>query len=333
MKILVVGDPHVRSQDLDECQRLMEFVKQVALEQKPDFLLVTGDLYHTHDIVHCEVMDFWRKTLESWADLGCQIVLVKGNHDAPHDAAADVNALVAHRGQKNVLVVDQRCSIGINAAQVAVIPFMASKEEFVANCKAVSGMETVYCHQTFNGGQYDNGMYAKEGLDPDLIPQKQVISGHIHTGQEFGKIWYVGSPRWLTVSDANKDRFIWVVEHDSTGAVIARQPYATDHVCTRIVEIDETPDQLFSAALNPKWKYVVNIRGPAAFVEERKQVWRGKARVRPFPDKAKKVIVRESEGIPKAFQKFQAAYQPLNRTPPEVLEALVRERLGSGLFV
>jgi hypothetical protein len=39
----------------------------------------------------------------------------------------------------------------------------------------------VVCHATFNGARYENGFYAKEALDPDAVPQKRIISGHIHT--------------------------------------------------------------------------------------------------------------------------------------------------------
>lgn len=368
-KLLVVGDPHVRTEDLEECQHLAALVLKTAIETKPDFILVTGDLYHNHDIVHCGVMDFWRQTLAAWAKRGFGIILIKGNHDAPHDAPAGVHALVAHAEQRNVTVIDKpqviewggwqnrKCSVCLEpqfespggdvcknghrradpvweefTCKLLMIPYLKSTDEYIAACKQYAHVNTVYCHQTFNGAQYDNGFYDPGGLEPDKIPQKTVISGHIHTGQEFDKVWYIGSPRWLTISEANQDKFIWLIEHNSEGQVISRQAFPTDTACRKIVKVtDDYAAPLDPETMDPRWRVLVDIQGPDAWIAERREVWRGRARVTAVPTGAKaKIVVRESDGIGKAFSKYLSGFKAPGGTPTAVLAKMCQERLSLG---
>jgi predicted phosphodiesterase len=328
MKFLVVGDPHVKPSDLEEGLRLVDRIVQVAKEREVDSIVLTGDLFHTHSLVHVEVMHFWRNAVAKMA-ANHSVVVLLGNHDAPHDMRPGVHALAALADIKNVYVVDEPKRIAWFDA-VAFVPFMRSNDEFVAAMQALGDVPTVYCHQEFDGCKYDNGFYSKHGVDPEAIPQKLVISGHIHTGQEFGKVWYVGAPRWMTLSDANQDRYIWVIEHGPDGAVIGRTPYATDPACQRIVRVEDTAEApadpgVFDAT---NVKVHVDIRGTAAWVEERKPFWRAiGARIRTFVDNGKKVAVRESEGIGAAFVKYLKTYQPRYGTPVEVLETMAKERL------
>ena len=133
-----------------------------------------------------------------------------------------------------VTVVDEPTRIGPG---VIAIPHRDSGEDFLSLCSEYPEDATVVCHQTFNGGQYDNGFYAKDGIDPNLVPQPMILSGHIHAPQSFGKVWYVGAPRWRTASDANVERAIWVVEHDDLGNIVSKTPVRTGETCRRIWEL------------------------------------------------------------------------------------------------
>jgi hypothetical protein len=207
---------------------------------------------------------------------------------------------------------------------------MSSRDEFVGVCQR-SNCSTVVCHQTFNGGTYDNGFYAKDGVEPESIPQKDIISGHIHTPQVFGKVFYLGSPRWQTLSDANVDRAIWLVEYNDYGEVVKKTPYDTGEVCTKIVHLVDEPDSPISLPLNPLMQWRIDIKGPVDFVERRKKEICGPGiRIRTFPDSTSFVgQVRESDGIQVAFSRFLSKFEPKHGTSKQVLENMLKERLSA----
>jgi DNA repair exonuclease SbcCD nuclease subunit len=322
MKLLVVGDPHVKPEDIGECQKLADFIVRTAQETQPNYILLLGDLHHTHSLVHVEVMAFWRNTFEMWSRAGFQVLALVGNHDQPGDPSR-AHALMAYSG---IRVIDAPQLLDMEG-NIALLPYMHDTNAFVATCQVLKA-DTIYCHATFVGAQYENGFYAKEGIEQDDIPQKQIISGHIHKGSEFGKVWYTGAPRWQTVTDANQDRAIWLVEHNPDGSIASRTAFQTDAVCCRIVHVEDTPESPAEIAVNPAWKYVIDVKGPAAWVEERKARWSGVGRVRTFVTDRNAAKVRESDGIGVAFKKYFEAYKPRLPVDVAVLQSLVEERLS-----
>lgn len=323
MKNLVIGDPHIRVQDLEEADRLYELIAKTAQEQEVDVITFMGDLFHTHALVHVEVMVWWRDTLEALA-ARWPVIVVKGNHDGPQEDRAGVHALVSLE-MENVTIVAEPTKLH----GMLFVPFIRDDASFVNVCRKNADLPVMYCHQEFNGCKYDNGFYSKVGVDPDLIPQTLVISGHIHTGQEFGKVWYVGAPRWMTASDANQDRFLWVVEHDDAGSVTKRSPFPTDSACVRMVIAEDRPEKPLALEDLPKGcKAMVDIHGSAERIEERKRYWQGRARIRTFATDERQLVVKESDGIPLAFKKFMNAYEPKFGVPKNLLEQVVHDRLG-----
>jgi hypothetical protein len=46
LRILRVGDPHVKVTNIEESERLVEFVAEKAIELKVDRIEILGDLFH-----------------------------------------------------------------------------------------------------------------------------------------------------------------------------------------------------------------------------------------------------------------------------------------------
>jgi metallophosphoesterase superfamily enzyme len=49
-KVLYVGDPHAQISNLDESERLLNFVQESANKHEVDSIVILGDLYHTFAI-------------------------------------------------------------------------------------------------------------------------------------------------------------------------------------------------------------------------------------------------------------------------------------------
>ena len=340
MKILAVGDVHIEPHTIDDCAALIQFVLQIAKETSPDLVLFLGDQYHHHSILHVPCLAFWKSAFTALRAAGLKVAALIGNHDMTGVEGANCHAMLAHTGD-GVKIIDKPTLLGA----LLLMPYYSDREAFAKECvkyrpptpeeeevdqwQGGQFARTVICHQTFQGGTYDNGFYAKDGIDTELIPQEKIISGHIHTPQSWGKTIYLGSPRWRTLSDANVERAIWLMEFEG-GRLTKQTPYSTGDVCKRVWHLVDTPEAPISQVFNTKDSYRVDIKGPADYVERRKKELQAPGvRVNCFPDQKSECLqVRESEGVEVAFKKFFGRYEAKYGTDKQILERMVKERLG-----
>lgn len=233
MKILRVGDPHVKVSNLLESNSLMEFVLACAAHHKVDRIELLGDLFHTHAVLRLEVVQFWRFWLERLSNMFETVVLV-GNHDVSGDHSSSGSALSVFTLINNgkLHIIEKPTRLGV----YGYIPYIHDADSFViaANGLISEGATIPVCHQTFDGSRFENGFYAPGGIDPGRINSNLIISGHIHAAQEFGKVWYPGTARWDSASDANQVKGIWFCTHDDEGKLLEKVLLETDHVCIPI---------------------------------------------------------------------------------------------------
>jgi DNA repair exonuclease SbcCD nuclease subunit len=247
MRILRVGDPHVKPSNIEESERLLEYALSIAGQQNVDRIEILGDLFHTHAIVRLEVLEFWGKWLKRLGSSGHDLVVLVGNHDLSGDHNSDAHALKVFssledlRTSHRITIVDKPITKGI----YGYLPYYHNPEHFLTSARYLATNEdsrVLVCHQTLGGAQYENGFYAPDAIDPAGIPYDTIISGHIHKYQiieSLGKtIIYPGTPRWDTLSDANEQKGIWVYEHnDITGKVESAKLFSTHEICSPIVSL------------------------------------------------------------------------------------------------
>ena len=240
MKTIRVGDMHVTPNNLKESDSLMKFVLSNALDLKTDRIEFLGDLFHTHAMVRLEVLDFWDKWLNELSDYSGKfdMIVLTGNHDIGGDYTNNYSALQVFNDIEFVNIVSAPVAVGV----VGYMPYIHDNAKFVeeANRLAEHGVKVLVSHTTYQGSKYDNGMYAPDGVDPDLLDPRltHLISGHVHAEQSFGRVWYPGTARWLSKSCANRRKGIWIVEHDdATGAILSKEFISTENVCQKIVSV------------------------------------------------------------------------------------------------
>lgn len=327
-RVLYIGDPHARPDCLDEMQKLIEFIVKVAQTEDVMHVVFLGDQFHTHSVIHLSVLAFWQRAFSGVAAaIPGKVFALVGNHDMSGRQGDTNNALMLF-DSKHVTVVDKPVVAPWGALMV---PYYADHSEFVRVCNEYSKHKLLICHQTFDGSTYENGFYAKDGIDPNLIPQTWIISGHIHTPQKVAdhRIWYPGSPRWQTVSDANVDRAIWIVDHvedDIIGS--STRALSTAGVCRPIyalVDREDEPVQLPTGEAD----IIVDVFGSEAYVRGRaEELEAAGVRVRQFPTSTRVMKVKESDGLPTSFKKFIDQHQPKFGTPKEQLLKLAESRIS-----
>lgn len=323
MRLLIVGDYHAEPSDLDDCQNLANLIIEKAVEHQAT-VLFTGDQYHTHAIIHAEVQLFWLSLYQRLKDAGIESISLVGNHDRPGSSHSKASSMLAHVHHTHV-IREPFLMYGV----MLFVPYMDDGQAFVDVCNKHPKVHTLICHQTFNGSKYENGIYAKDGVDPNLIPQVQVISGHIHSPQEFDKVWYVGAPRWRTLADANTDRAIWLVDFNMDGSINSRTPFDTGKVCRQIFKLEDheggTP---LPQHLDRRHEWRIDVHGTAAYIEQRvPELKAAGAKVRTFKTELDQPKVKESEGIDVAFGKWVEQFQPQYGTDKDVLKGLLNDRV------
>lgn len=321
-KLLLVGDCHAVPEELEDCQNLINYICKIAVEQKAEVCFM-GDQYNTMSVVRVEVMDFWIRAFEKMVNLEIEVHALVGNHDFS-GAGRLIHSMAAHESVINV--IDSSCVI---APGVLAIPHYDDPNLFLEIVKINPEYKTLLCHQTVTGSTYENGFYAPDGIDPNLIPQENIISGHIHSPQAFGKVTYIGAPRWRTLSDANVERAIWLYEFDDKGNVVNKTPFSTGGVCRQIKYLQDVPSSPIDVVLDSSVDWRIDIKGPADWIEKRKTELAGPGvKIRTFKTEGTRPVVKESDGIAMAFQKYLNRFTPKFGTNKEHLTVLAKERLN-----
>lgn len=339
MKVLVVGDVHAVPDELQDCTQLLSLVRQVCREYNINEVWWSGDQFNTHSVLRMEVVYWWKVSFKALRSEGIRSVCLVGNHDQSSPGSEQNAMRACFENEPGVMVVDKP----MVHRGVLMVPYMHSEEEFLKAVNASSLVDDVrnrdslqevkervlFCHQTFNGCKYENGFLASDGFDLSKVPQGTVISGHIHTGQSFDKLWYVGAPRWRTLSDANVDRAVWMLEFSEKGELLKKTPFDTSAFCRPIRYVEDTPDSPIEGKLDANSSWRIDVKGPESWCESRKNLWlEAGARVRTFPEKVvRQGTVRESEGIEVAFKGYLQSFSPKYGTPVERLAELAKERL------
>ena len=50
--ILIIGDPHIKIDNIPEVDLFIERVTKLAKEKKPDLIVILGDIMHEHERLH-----------------------------------------------------------------------------------------------------------------------------------------------------------------------------------------------------------------------------------------------------------------------------------------
>jgi DNA repair exonuclease SbcCD nuclease subunit len=320
---LIIGDVHATPSELNDCWELMHYINQIAIEHKVHGIVFLGDQYHTHSIIHLEVQDFWRKALEYLKEPTCNTICLVGNHDMSGVKESKVSAMDVH-DQLAFIINKPTCLDGI-----LYIPYMADTQEFIRVCQKYHTdypeVKIVVCHQEFNGANM-GGMYSKEGIDINQIPQAIIVSGHIHAKQQLDKVFYPGSPRWRTLADANEHKSIVLMDFYS-GTVIKEFP--TDKVCKKVIVHESHESQPLEHTLDPHTDTTIKIFGSAKFCESEAERWKALgAKVKVFVDQVTVATIKESDGLSTSFYKYWQKYQPPRQSLKEQLWKLAQNRIS-----
>lgn len=319
-KYLIVGDPHVTPASIPECEKLFDLIVKTARENHVKEIILLGDLFDTHAIIHASVLNFYFN--QFWGTSDLRWIALVGNHDITLRDRHN-HALMGFKNLPNVTVIDKMTHF----EDFDAIPY-TDNDEFVKITEEKRS-DTLICHHEFLGSHYENGFYSSHGIDLKHVKYQQVISGHVHKKQSFGPINYLGAPRWIHSSDANQPRGLHLWDGKKDFKFIDTADTVGKIIEIKLNESSELP-QDFNHNLYKK--IIIRASGRPKFIEEITQKYLGKAEIVPNITQNEESTVSESLGVNEALKKFvlndykiqhsQMTNEKLYKTISEKLQAL-----------
>jgi DNA repair exonuclease SbcCD nuclease subunit len=297
---LLVGDPHCTVSNLTESIRLFDFIFELAKEERVCSVVILGDLFHNHALLRSEVVSFWDDVFNKLSTLNKPIVVLKGNHEELGNSNnRSVHALKVFKNKiKNVNIVDEP----FLCEKTLYIGHDTDSNRFIDTCKEYHelGADEVVAHQNFTEDLFG------DKIDPDLVPQKSIISGHIHDSDlSRGKVFYAGVPRWDKVNAANKDKGVWFVNGND------REFISTKSVCQvikkyTVLEGEELPN------LDPKDKNYLELEGSNAWITLIKKKMKGveNIQIKGVPTDVR--VSSEKKNIKTIYDFLDSKFKPID---------------------
>lgn len=204
MKLLFIGDPHLKITRFDLAMRFLQWVDKVIMDVSPDLVINLGDTFDTHSVVRSEILSEFNEHKENVL-MVCPYTYVLGNHDMYKPNSSKYHALQTMKRRAGFKIIDAPTVDG----DITYVPYIHEFKDFPQ-------IETAICvaHQTFVGCDY--GYYRPDvGVDADKLNAEIIISGHIHKRQMFGKVIYPGTPFAQSMSDINQAKGVMLFDTDT----------------------------------------------------------------------------------------------------------------------
>lgn len=160
-------------------------------------LVIAGDLNDSKDIIRAKVAN---RLIELLKRAQTDVILMVGNHDLINEKGKEhgLNYLAPY-----VVIAEQCGTTSILGENVGIFPYQSSSEELKEKLSRVPKGSILIMHQGFLGASMGDYVQDKSSLDPELVKDFTVISGHYHRHQTLGTVTYIGSPYTMTFGEAN----------------------------------------------------------------------------------------------------------------------------------
>lgn len=213
MKVLCIGDPHFRTNNMIDtdalCKRILEIIDHIH----PDFVVVLGDVLDRHETIHVSPLERATRFLKLISEK-CLLYVLIGNHDRPNNSTfmTPEHPFTAIKYWPNTYIVDSILDTVIKGHRFIFMPYVYPgrffealtysdvlkdipkgefsdkdgkwKDEYIIDelKKNGKGIACIFAHQEFRGAKM--GAILSEIGDIWLPKYPFILSGHIHEYDE-----------------------------------------------------------------------------------------------------------------------------------------------------
>ena len=203
VRIIVIGDPHLRSDQMIMSRKLVNSLISKVSEIVPDAIVVLGDTLHTHDVVRIPASTLAYKLFLELSKIS-QLIILVGNHDIMNnqvylpDMEEPEHPFVSYKQWNNVIVCDKATVFEIGGIKFCGVPYVpnGSYTKAIENVEVLE-MGSFFSHQEFIGVKAnlkDEEGSTKGDTWPENYPLN--VCGHFHEAQILSKnLIYLGTPQ------------------------------------------------------------------------------------------------------------------------------------------
>ena len=195
-KILCIGDPHFRVDNIEETRIFTTNLSKYLDENEIDIIIVMGDVLHTHEKIHTFALNAAFDFFKMLSSKNKPVYSLVGNHDATSNTIFLTNNhwMNVLKGWKNITVVDYPTKVETNESFIVLCPYVPDGRLKEALSKIEDWKESicVFGHQLLDGVKM--GMIVAKDVEKWTEDLPMLVSGHIHDKQWIGKnLYYTGS--------------------------------------------------------------------------------------------------------------------------------------------
>ena len=201
MKILFIGDPHIKQDNNEEVDILLLEINRICASHHFDAIIIGGDIMHYHERLFTQALNKSLEFIKKLSTISLTYVMV-GNHDYINNSQflTDNHWMNALKCWENVKIIDRVIEEPFFMISPYVSPgrFIEALETCTTNWK---DKKIIFAHQEFKGCK----MGSIVSVDGDEWSENypQVISGHIHDNQHISNIYYPGTPLQHSFGDSD----------------------------------------------------------------------------------------------------------------------------------
>ncbi|NJO52546.1 MAG: hypothetical protein HC840_27650, partial [Leptolyngbyaceae cyanobacterium RM2_2_4] len=121
MKVLFIGDPHLRINKFQMAKDFFDWIHRVIEEHQPNLVVNLGDTFHDHAVLRSELLEEFRIHVKKVTEkYGKTYIYVLGNHDQYKPKDAKYHALQNFKNISDFLVIEET----INLFDMTFVPFL-----------------------------------------------------------------------------------------------------------------------------------------------------------------------------------------------------------------
>lgn len=263
MKILFIGDPHLKINKLELNVRFLTWLNDLIKDKKPDLVVNLGDTFDTHAVLRSEILNEFIGHVDYVNSLTIPYVYVVGNHDMFKPNDAKYHALRPFKNKSDLFyIIDEPTDL----FDISFVPYQHDLSKFPNNTKAIC-----VAHQTFLGADYGS-IVAPTGVDTATIDGCEIIiSGHVHKKQLLKSnsgpdVLYVGSPFSQGASDVDQVKGITIFDTATYDQTFIQCPLPSWKKMSFIISPSNSIETIHNSIINniigSKDNWVLEIEGP-----------------------------------------------------------------------
>lgn len=209
MKIVVIGDPHIKANNIPEVDLFISKLVDLLKSETPDFIVILGDILNDHEKLNTIALNKAVELFEKCSTISHTFVLV-GNHDIINNSQflTENHWLNPLKKWPNMNIVDKVIHIEREDFNFTFLPYVPPGRfrdalDTIPE-ESWKKSDVIFCHQEFKNCK----MNTITSIEGDTISEDYpyIVSGHIHNRQTIGeKVYYPGSSMQTAFGESDKN--------------------------------------------------------------------------------------------------------------------------------